>query len=229
MLSIIIPVTAQDVDSCKNLLKQLEKKHGQNEIIVVSPRQELQQTQQSLKEFSCLVIGAHQGRGYLLNAGAKKATQEFLLFLRPDSDIEPLHFIVLYQEMTLHRNKYEDYTMSFLLRYASKHPYMRFVEMTTVLWQRYMGAFSSEQGLLVPKKTLRKLKGWPARSAFLYFSFAQKAKRFKHCVSTQKILASDADFVKHGRFYTHLVHTLALIALLSKRPKKAHRLLKKIS
>jgi rSAM/selenodomain-associated transferase 2 len=86
LVSIIIPVL-NEVNTIAATLESITKLHGEKEIIIVDGGS-TDGTRELISSSGFLVISAPQGRAKQMNAGARRARGEVLLFLHGDSHLQ---------------------------------------------------------------------------------------------------------------------------------------------
>ena len=87
LISVIIPVGPGE-ESLQQLLSDLQSAPTKIEVIIVKSEEVEQKLELAAADRKCRVLSASSGRASQMNAGAKSAAGEFLLFLHADSRIE---------------------------------------------------------------------------------------------------------------------------------------------
>lgn len=165
-LSVIIPAL-NEAASLPRLLAQLRAQAGVQLEIVVADGGSTDDTPQ-LAATADVLVRAPRGRGAQMNAGARAARAEALLFLHADSELG--HSRVLQQALAFWRPQAAKRSAGhFALRFTQAQPghenFFRYLEAKTRL--NRPGTINGDQGLLIRREYLDELGGFDESLPFL--------------------------------------------------------------
>lgn len=170
-LSIIIP-TLNEAAALPQLLQQLRAQQDIDAEIIVADGGSTDGTVEIAKHADAQVITATRGRGRQMNAGAGRATGEFLLFLHADTQLESSSLLATALNAlreAIARSGQENIAGHFPLRFvggdAGAAAFYRHVEGKTRLNRPY--SINGDQGLLISRAFFRTLGGFDERLPFL--------------------------------------------------------------
>ncbi len=160
------------------------------------------------QQWGATVVRAEPGRSRQMNAGAKWATGEILVFLHADTQL-PEDFV-----MAIHQTLAQPGVVAgaFDLSIGGKHPGLRLVEWGVYwrsrLWQLPYG----DQALFLPAHTFRQLSGFPELPILEDLVLVQQLQRLgKVAIAPGRVLTSGRRWQRLGIFRTTLINQLILL------------------
>ena len=210
-ISIIVPIFNEDKILQQNFQKWVTLSKV-SEIIFVDGGS----TDQSVKIARNLgqVILSQKGRAIQMNAGARIASYEQLLFLHADTWITPLDLKTVSARII----KENDIAGCFSIQFTGRGISLRIIEFLGNLRARITKVIYGDQGLLLRKKDFSKLGGFPAVSMMEDVLFSANLKKHGNiAVFREKIYVSSRRFEKQGPitsvFYYSFLYLLFLLKL----------------
>ncbi|MEX1137745.1 MAG: TIGR04283 family arsenosugar biosynthesis glycosyltransferase [Bacteroidota bacterium] len=181
-LSVIIP-TFQEEKALPDCIRRVRLLSSGTEIIVVDGGS-TDATIDIARREGIIVCNSPRGRGIQLNAGARHAAGDVLLFLHADT-LVPLDAIAILEEYFHSENTQIG---TFRLAFDAKHPLLTFYS----FWTRFDSVFTSfgDQGIAMRSAFFHHIGGFPDWPLFEDVLLLQRARRrtqihsFPSCVTT---------------------------------------------
>lgn len=155
-----------------------------------------------------IAMSASPGRASQMNAGAKRATGEILLFLHADTELPP---DALGQVLTAMTNR----TVSggaFRLHIDSKHPFLLWVTWIANLRSIYWALPYGDQAIFVRRSIFETLGGYPDLPLMEDVAFIRGLKKAGHIVILKKTVTTSARrWQRQGYFFTSFRNMLILL------------------
>ncbi|NJL36421.1 MAG: glycosyltransferase family 2 protein [Leptolyngbyaceae cyanobacterium SM1_4_3] len=206
-ISIIIPVL-NEANVIQQILNQL--RNAAVEIIVVDGGSQ-DQTVEIVKSLGDRVIHSRPGRAYQMNAGAKAATGEILLFLHADTRL-PTGFADLICQ-TLAQPK--TIAGAFALEIDGPQPGLRLVEWGVNVRSRYFQMPYGDQALFLRAETFARFGGFPELPFMEDFELVRRLRRKgKVAIAPASVLTSARRWKKLGVLRTTLLNQVIIAAYL---------------
>jgi rSAM/selenodomain-associated transferase 2 len=217
-ISVIIPVL-NEANVIEQVLAQIHSA-ASVEIIVVDGGSH-DQTVEIVKALGDRVIHSLPGRAYQMNAGAKVATGEILLFLHADTRL-PNGFVE-----QIHRTLVQPKTIAgaFALKIDGQHPGLRLVEWGVNVRSRYCQMPYGDQALFLPTETFHRFGGFPELPIMEDFELVRQLRRKgRVAIAPASVLTSARRWEKLGVLRTTLLNQVIIAAyLLGVAPQKIVR------
>jgi len=185
-LSIVIP-TLNESDAIGATLSRLQSARRRGHEVIVVDGDSSDGTPQRCAGCVDLLLFATRGRAAQMNAGAKNARGDTLLFLHADTlaptDIDRLIAAALARQPGWGR---------FDVRLSGRHPLLRVVERLINLRSRLSGIASGDQGLFVTRSWFETVGGFPDLPLMEDIAFSRRLKRLAHphCLRARLITSS---------------------------------------
>lgn len=167
VLSVVIP-TLNEAQTLPILLAQLEAQQEIKLEIIVADGGSKDNTLTNIKSANVLCLTSESGRAKQMNAGAKIASGEYLLFLHADSELhdprllnEALQFIRSQDDVNIAGH----FALSFKHENQNHNWAFRYLEEKTLTNRRY--SINGDQGLLIAKQFFRSLGGFDEAMGFM--------------------------------------------------------------
>lgn len=162
----------------------------------------------SSKTPSRIFIVASSGRALQMNAGAKRATGDILLFLHADTNLPPKGIDLIRAAM---KNK----TVlggAFRLHIDSRHPFIRWVcwiaNLRSIYWRLPYG----DQAIFVRRDIFEKLGGYPLIPLMEDVAFIRRLKkRGRIIILKEAVITSARRWRRQGYFFTSFRNMLILL------------------
>ncbi|MBL1179022.1 TIGR04283 family arsenosugar biosynthesis glycosyltransferase [Pantanalinema sp. GBBB05] len=156
------------------------------------------------------VIGAKAGRAHQMNAGAKAATGEILLFLHGDTCLPPNFDHIVRQTLATTGIA----VGAFELAIAGSEWGLRWVEWGANWRSRFWHLPYGDQALFFPATVFRDLGGFPEQPIMEDFELMQRLKRqgAKITIASASVLTSGRRWQKLGILKTTLLNQLVILA-----------------
>jgi rSAM/selenodomain-associated transferase 2 len=223
-ISIIIPV----LNEAANIGAAIASIQAPNTEIIVVDGGSTDNTRKIAEELGAITIASPPGRSLQMNAGAKIATGDILLFLHGDSRL-PEGFDRLVRE-TLEAGAIAG---AFTLRIDAPQPQFRWIEWGVKLRSRWFQMPYGDQGIFLHQKVFWEIGGFPELPIMEDFEFMRRLQklgslaqpRSRRIVILEKPIATSARrWLQRGIWQTTLINQLMIVGyLLGIDP---HRLLK---
>nr|WP_277882885.1 TIGR04283 family arsenosugar biosynthesis glycosyltransferase [Leptolyngbya sp. FACHB-671] len=216
-ISIIIPVL-NEANVIQQILDQIRS--SIIEIIVVDGGSH-DRTVEIVKSLGDRVIHSRPGRAYQMNAGARAASGEILLFLHADTRL-PKEFAGLICQ-TLAQPK--TIAGAFALRIDGQNPGLRLVEWGVNMRSRYFQMPYGDQALFLRAETFHHFGSFPELPIMEDFELVRRLRRKgKVAITPASVLTSARRWEKLGVIRTTLLNQVIIAAyLLGISPEKIVR------
>jgi rSAM/selenodomain-associated transferase 2 len=152
-VSIIVP-TLNEESVLEKTLTQIQQLSPHE--LIVSDGGSDDDTIRIAEKFSHRLITGHTGRAMQMNAGAKEATGNILLFLHADNRLEPES----YQKMLKHMENPKWIGGAFTLCIESDKWSIKLISLLANIRSRYFGLAYGDQGFFVRKEIFQNLNGF---------------------------------------------------------------------
>ncbi|HAO13196.1 MAG TPA: glycosyltransferase [Planktothrix sp. UBA8407] len=154
------------------------------------------------------VIVTNRGRALQMNAGAKIATGEILLFLHGDTQL-PLGFETEVRETFVNSNIIAG---AFQLKINGDQLSLRLIE-TTVFWRsKYLQMPYGDQAIFIKATTFGEIGGFPEQPIMEDFEFIRRLNHLgKIEILSSAVITSGRRWQKVGVFKTTLINQLIVI------------------
>lgn len=169
LLSVIIPAL-NEAETLPLLLGDLRRQQGLRLEVLIGDGGSTDGTRQVAERCGARCIVAPLGRGAQMNAAAREAAGDFLLFLHADSRLDDPHLLangLIAMQQAMHSSP--QVAGHFRLRFMRSRPgnalSYRYIEAKTVL--NRTNTTNGDQGMLLPRDFFRQLGGFDERLPFL--------------------------------------------------------------
>lgn len=202
MLSIVIPCLNEADGIAATLAALAPLRHRGSEVIVVDGGSH-DGTAELATGHADLVVTASRGRATQMNAGARRARGEILLFLHADTVLPDMADALVIDGLKRSRRGWGRFDVAI----AARHPLLRVVEAFMNLRSRTTGIATGDQAVFVTRSLFTATGGYPEIALMEDVAFSRRLKRFgpplclKHRVTT-----SGRRWEKHG-----IVRTIVLM------------------
>jgi uncharacterized protein len=203
-ISIIIPV----LNEASIIAKTLHTAQtGQNIEIIIADGGSADNTAEIAIKAGAKVINSPKGRALQLNAGAKIATGEIVLFLHADTFLSPGYDTLIRQAL----EKTGIVAGAFELQIDSVHPGLRIVE-TAVNWRsRWLQLPYGDQAIFMSANLFKQLGGFPEMPIMEDFAMIRQLQRQgKINIVKLPVLTSGRRWHKKGILKTTLINQLVI-------------------
>ncbi len=155
------------------------------------------------------VILAEQGRAAQMNAGAKVAAAEILLFLHADSILPP-RFVASVQQVLAQPNTIAG---AFELRIAAPEPSLRWIERGVNWRSRWLQLPYGDQAIFLKAKTFRQLGGFAQLPIMEDFELVRRLQKLgKIAIAPCTVTTSARRWQKLGMVKTTAINQLVILA-----------------
>ncbi len=199
MISIIMPVLNEEV-VIEKALKNLTKQKGDFELIVVDGGS-TDQTTEIAKRYADIIV-SDKGRACQMNAGAKVANGDILLFLHADSILQNDALVKLENVMD---NKG---MIGGAFKYALDDPFWfyRIIEFLANLRARTFSIYPGDHGIFVRRAIFRKIGGFKNIDLMEDIDLSKRLKREGKLVQLDAKIVSSARRLKQEGIITTFFH-----------------------
>ncbi|MFT7245636.1 MAG: rSAM/selenodomain-associated transferase 2 [Candidatus Azotimanducaceae bacterium] len=195
-ISIVVPVL-NDAALLGRLLPELEK--FQAEVIVVDGGSG-DAPELVADRYGAHLVQSEPGRAKQMNAGARVATGDILLFLHADSQL-PAHFDALIRGgMRGPRFSWG----RFDVRLSGAHPMFRMIEWMMNIRSRHTGICTGDQGIFIKTEYFTHCGGFPDIPLMEDIAFSKRMLRAPYCIR-QRLTTSSRRWEQNGIFKTMLL------------------------
>ncbi len=212
-ISVIIPLR----NEAKNLLRFLDALHQQpiDEIIIVDGGSSdgsgtllRAWAKTSNKYTRRITLNAPAGRASQMNAGAKEATGNILLFLHADTQLPP-NGIALVLQILKNKNIFGG---AFRLHIDSRHPFMLWVTWLANLRSFYWALPYGDQAIFVRRAIFEKLGGYPRLPLMEDVAFVRRLKDTGRMLLLKEAVTTSARrWQRQGYFLNSFKNMLILL------------------
>ncbi len=146
-----------------------------------------------------MVLSAPRGRGSQMNAGAKRACGELLLFLHADTHLPAGAIDLVHEAM----RSPDVAGGAFRLHINSKHPFLKWVSFLANLRSTYWALPYGDQAYFVRRSVFESLGGYPVLPLMEDVAFIGKLKKAGRMVLLKKAVSTSARrWQRRGYFFT---------------------------
>jgi len=201
MISCIIPVVNEEALIARSLSALQSFRSQGHEIIIVDGGSEDASAKMSLP-LSDRVIFSPAGRSRQMNAGAREASGEILLFLHADTRLPEGADLLIQSEMMRQGRTWG----RFDVRLSGMHPLFRVVECLMNWRSRFSGIATGDQGIFVKREVFQSVGGFPEIDLMEDIALSRLLKRSgRPLCLRQKVLTSSRRWEKNGILRTVLL------------------------
>ena len=217
--SIIIPTLNEAAalpHSLKDLLATIEYL-SQVEILVCDGGS-VDDTQNQAQQFPVIVLNTPAGRALQMNAGAKQAMGDWLLFLHADTRL-PRNWMQLIEQCDGEWGRFD-------IHLSGRHWLFRIIEKAMNLRSRKTSIATGDQVLFFKRDFFNKLGGFPEIPLMEDIAISKNARNYAlpECIP-QQVVSSSRRWEKNGIIRTVLLMWLLRLAFwLGIKPDTLHRL-----
>ena len=220
-ISVIIPALNEALFIRETLLALQPLRRSGHEVIVVDGGSH-DITEAIAQPFSDHVIRSHRGRARQLNAGARIAKGDILLFLHADTTLPESADRFIIDGMKAVNTCWG----RFDVRLSGRQPLLRIVEWLMNWRSRLTGIATGDQGIFVLRDLFEKVGGFPEIDLMEDIALSKLLRKNGHplCLS-QKVITSSRRWERNGIFRTILfMWHLRLIYALGANPRRLAQL-----
>jgi rSAM/selenodomain-associated transferase 2 len=208
-LSVIVPCW-NDAASLRSLFRTLSRLNGVDEVIVADASDGDECRQLAKDSGACTVQCAQPGRGSQLNAGARCATGEVLLFQHADTELRQEHIDSLRVAMGGARQMVGG---AFYRRFDGRHARLRWLEPWARLLAEHGGTFYGDQSIFVRRSVFEQLRGFAEIPLMEDVEFSKRLRKAGPVtVLDPPIASSPRAHEQHGAWRTS-IRNAAIILL----------------
>jgi rSAM/selenodomain-associated transferase 1/rSAM/selenodomain-associated transferase 2 len=155
------------------------------------------------------IINSSKGRGIQLNAGAKEANGEFLIFLHADTFLPDNAFNLIEEFFADSSRKICRFLLGFDFNHKLLDIYSRFSKYDTQLTR------FGDSAIIIRKTFFDELGGFENRETFEDVEFLKRASRFGRIyILNAKVISSSRRFIQNGIIKKQLINILIFIGYL---------------
>ncbi|MFM6191899.1 MAG: TIGR04283 family arsenosugar biosynthesis glycosyltransferase [Planktothrix sp.] len=199
-ISIIIPVL-NEADNIESVINQIQKTENIEIIIVDGGSQD--HTVEIAQSLGVKVIVTQRGRALQMNAGAKIATGEILLFLHGDTQL-PTEFEKDVRKIWINDNIIAG---AFQLKIDNSQWSLRLIEKTVFWRSKYLQMPYGDQAIFIKASTFWQVGGFPEQPIMEDFEFIRRLNRLgKIEILSSSVITSGRRWQKLGVFKTTLIN-----------------------
>ncbi len=214
-ISIIIPALNEALFIRQTLLALQPLRRSGHEVIVVDGGSH-DITEAIAQPFSDHVIRSHRGRARQLNAGARIAKGDILLFLHADSLLSEGAVRAMLGAMKSKKRKWG----RFDVRLSGNHPLLRIIESLMNRRSRITGIATGDQGIFVERELFERVGGFQDIDLMEDIALSKALKKYGRPVCLrQRVLTSSRRWEEKGILRTvFLMWRLRLFYFLGSDP-----------
>jgi rSAM/selenodomain-associated transferase 2 len=215
-ISIIIP-TCNEAENIASLLPELLS--AGNVEVIVADGASIDGTAEMAQALGAIVLGdLHRNRAFQMNAGAKAAGGELLLFLHADTRLAP----GFEEKITLNLAQPGVVAGAFSLKIAGKGLGLRIIERLANFRARLFQMPYGDQGIFISAAVFSAVEGFPSLPIMEDFALVRKLKR-RGCITilSQAATTSARRWEKFGLLRTTLLNQIIILGyLVGIKPEK---------
>jgi rSAM/selenodomain-associated transferase 2 len=185
MLSIVIPCL-NEADGIAATLAALEPLRQRGSEVIVVDGGSRDGTVERAAGHADLIVTAPRGRATQMNAGARRARGEVLLFLHADTVLPDMADALVIDGLKRGRRSWGRFDVAI----AARHPLLRAVEALMNLRSRLTGIATGDQAIFVTRSLFTAAGGYPEIALMEDIALSRRLRRFgpplclKHRVTT---------------------------------------------
>ncbi|MBW4468595.1 MAG: TIGR04283 family arsenosugar biosynthesis glycosyltransferase [Pegethrix bostrychoides GSE-TBD4-15B] len=208
-ISVIIPVL-NEANGIERVIQALQTQTLQTSLeVIVVDGGSCDETVALASALGVQVILAEQGRAAQMNAGAKVAAAEILLFLHADSILPP-QFVASVQQVLAQPNTIAG---AFELRIAAPEPSLRWIERGVNWRSRWLQLPYGDQAIFLKAKTFRQLGGFAQLPIMEDFELVRRLQKLgKIAIAPCAVTTSARRWQKLGMVKTTAINQLVILA-----------------
>jgi rSAM/selenodomain-associated transferase 2 len=220
MLSVIVPVL-NEAAHLERLLADLERVCPEAEVIVVDGGS-IDGSQDVVRRFPRVsLVEAERGRARQMNAGARQAAGDVLLFLHADTTLPsgaPAAILRALRDPAVVGGRFD-------VRFDSPRPIFRLIAGMMNVRSRLSGISTGDQCIFARRDTFDNMKGFPDMPLMEDVEFSRRLKRQGRLACLRlHVTTSARKWEQEGVLRTIvLMWTLRLLYALGARPVRLHR------
>ena len=216
-ISIIIPALNEALFIRQTLLALQPLRRSGHEVIVVDGGSH-DITEAIAQPFSDHVIRSHRGRARQLNAGARIAKGDILLFLHADTLLPESADRFIIDGIKAHHKRWG----RFDVRLSGKQPLLRIVEWLMNWRSRFTGMTTGDQGIFVLRDLFERVGGFPEIELMEDIALSKILKKLGHPLCLWKrVVTSSRRWERNGILRTSLfMWRLRLVYALGANPRR---------
>lgn len=204
-ISIIIPVL-NEAEHIESVIHKIQKTENIEMIIVDGGSQD--QTVEIAQGLGVKVIVTQRGRALQMNAGAKIATGEILLFLHGDTQL-PLGFEQEVRKIWVNSNIIAG---AFQLKIDNSQWSLRLIEKTVFWRSKYLQMPYGDQAIFLKASTFWEVGGFPEQPIMEDFEFIRRLNCLgKIEILSSSVITSGRRWKKLGVFQTTLINQFVVL------------------
>jgi rSAM/selenodomain-associated transferase 2 len=215
-ISIIVPCWRDDIVPAQ--LAEGWLRHGAVREVLIAAADLAESS--SLRTDVRIILCSRAGRGNQMNAAARLATGDILLFQHADTEITDAHFENLRQAM-------EDPALAggaFRRQFDERHPHLRWIEPWEALRCRRWGPLFGDQSIFVRRTVFEALHGFADIPLMEDVEFSCRLRRYgRVAILNPSIRTSARKHLQQGSWRTTIRNGLMLLMyLLGAPPERLH-------
>lgn len=204
-ISIIIPVL-NEAENIESVISGIQNAENIEIIIVDGGSQD--NTVEIAQGLGVKVIVTNRGRGLQMNAGAKIATGEILLFLHGDTQL-PTGFEIDIRNIWIDSNIIAG---AFQLKIIGSQWSLRLIEKTVFWRSKYFQLPYGDQALFIKASTFWEIGGFPEQPIMEDFELIRRLNRLgKIEILSSSVITSGRRWQKLGVFKTTMINQLIVM------------------
>jgi rSAM/selenodomain-associated transferase 2 len=225
-LSIVVPVLdeAQGIDSFLDSLAALRERGAE---LIVADGGSTDRTPQLAASRCDAVLSAARGRARQMNAGARAATREVLLFLHADTFLPAQADTLVCRALADGSRVWGRFDVAL----SGRHPLLRLVEFMMNLRSRFTGIATGDQAIFMTRRAFDTVGGFPDVALMEDIEMSRRLKRLSRPVCLeQRVATSSRRWEKIGVARTiALMWWLRLCNALGVDPRRLEQMYRRAS